>query len=438
MEAGLGQFGDLRLERGGRFLFERLVEVGQSGVCVGTLGGRRAGEIRITRFSRDDRVTPAEMFGTAAARTGTMVAGRYVLAVQDTTTLRDDGKKNSLLLHPTIAVDALDGALYGLVHAEVLCRKGGKKKSRKQRPFAEKESRRWLTGTEAAAGLIGAGAACVTVIADCEGDIYEEFACKPASVELLIRAAQDRCLNDGRMLFGCTDALPALGRIAIELPATPSRAARAATLELRVCTVQIARPSRPSKEAAALPATVTINLVEAREVDPPPNTEVALWRLLNTQAVNSLTDAKTIVGFYRQRWTIEQVFRTIKTNGFDIEAVGIAEPMPFLNLAAATLIVGIQVMQMVRARDGNTSRPLEDVFDPADQPALEAACAKLEGKTDRQKNPHPKGSLAYAAWVCARLGGWTGYYGKPGPIVILRGFLRFRAIAHGWALGRLL
>ncbi|MGL4962523.1 MAG: hypothetical protein ACRC67_14925, partial [Inquilinus sp.] len=45
---------------------------------------------------------------------------------------------------------------------------------------------------------------------------------------------------------------------------------------------------------------------------------------------------------------------------------------------------------------------------------LEACCAQLEGKTQRQKNPHPKGSLAYAAWVCARLGGWTGYYGKPG------------------------
>ncbi|MGA8447201.1 MAG: hypothetical protein WB766_18710, partial [Roseiarcus sp.] len=39
----------------------------------------------------------------------------------------------------------------------------------------------------------------------------------------------------------------------------------------------------------------------------------------------------------------------------------------------------------------------------------------------KQKNPHPPGSLAFAAWVFARLGGWTGYYGKPGPIVMLRG-----------------
>ena len=74
------------------------------------------------------------------------------------------------------------------------------------------------------------------------------------------------------------------------------------------------------------------------------------------------------------------------------------------------------------------------MFDPADIPAMEAVCATLEGKTERQKNPHPRASLAYAAWVCARLGGWTGYYGKPGPIVILNGFHRFKAINHGWNL----
>ena len=56
---------------------------------------------------------------------------------------------------------------------------------------------------------------------------------------------------------------------------------------------------------------------------------------------------------------------------------------------------------------------------------------QLEGKTQRQKNPHPKGSLAYAAWVCARLGGWTGYYGKPGPIVMLEGWLEFQALRRG-------
>ena len=97
-EHGLGQFDDRRLEQVGSFLLERLCTVGQS--------GDRAEELRIPRFLRNERVTPAEMFATAGARTTGLVRGRHVLAIQDTTTLRDDGKKDSLLLRPTIAVDA--------------------------------------------------------------------------------------------------------------------------------------------------------------------------------------------------------------------------------------------------------------------------------------------------------------------------------------------
>jgi Transposase DDE domain len=256
---------------------------------------------------------------------------------------------------------------------------------------------------------------------DRESDIYEEFARKPAEVDQLIRAAQDRCLADGRMLFGCLDEQPELGRVKIDLPAAPGRAARAAVLALRAGPVEIARPNRPKKEAARLPKSVAVTLVEACEIDPPSEEETAHWRLLTTHTVNGLADARTIVGYYRERWTIEQLFRTYKTQGFNIEAVRIADEKPFETLAAATLIAAVQVLQLVRDRDGLARRPLEDVFDPHHQAVLEAVNATQEGKTERQKNPHPQGSLAYAAWVCARLGGWTGYYGKPGPIVMPRG-----------------
>lgn len=417
---------------------DRLATVGQSGVRIRPLGGDRAGEMRITRFLRNEHVTTAEMFATACARTAGAVAGRHVLAIQDTTSLRDDGTQHSLLVHATIAVGAADGALLGLVDGEFLRRHGGKKAGHKAVAFAEKQSCRWLNGAQAAAELIAHGASCVTVIADREGDIYEEFACKPAQVELLVRAAQDRRLADGRKLFACAESWPELGRMTIQLPAAPGRAAREVTLALHAGGVTLGRPARRAAEAARLPEQVELCLVEAREVAAPAGAEPAHWRLLTTHAIASLGDAKQIVAFYRQRWTIEQLFRVYKTKGFDIEAVRIEDAAPFERLAAATLIAAVQVLQLVRDRDGAAKRPLQDVFEPDDQPALEAACAELEGKTERQKNPHPKGSLAYGTWVCARLGGWTGYYGKPGPIVVLNGFLRFKAISHGWRLGRLL
>jgi hypothetical protein len=417
-------------------LHARLVASGGHGVRVRRLGRSRAGEIRITRFLRNPAVSIAEMVETAAARAATRVAGRHVLAIQDTTTVRATAEGRCVALHPVIAVDANEGALLGLVDARFYAREGGRRGQRRERAFAQKESRRWLEGAERAADLAAAGAAQVTVVADREGDIYEDFACKPRGVEVLIRAGQDRALTDGSRLFATIQTLPEAGRMTVELPAAPGRSARTAVLSLRFRAVEIARPvsRQRNAELAALPPRVRLTLVEAREVDPPANVPVAHWRLLTTHTVADAADARRIIGFYRQRWIIEQLFRTLKTQGFDVEALRLAEGGPFEKLVAASLIAAVTVLQLVRERDGAAKRSLEDAFDPDDRPALEAVSTSLEGKTERQKNPHPKGSLAFAAWVLARLGGWTGYYGKPGPVVMLAGLVHFHAIKHGWTL----
>jgi hypothetical protein len=438
MPRSLGYFGDVRREATGIAMLERLVEVGQSGVSLRALGGSRSGEVRFGRFLRCEAVTPREMIAAACAHTKGLVAERHILAIQDTTALRDDGGKNSINLHPTIAIDAADGALLGLVHAEVLVRDGSAGAVHcNKRPFAEKESRRWLDAARASEALRAAGASMVTVIGDREGDIYEDFALRPPGVEVLFRANHDRVLTDGARLFDKPGEWRELGRETISLPACPGRRARDVVLALRAGTVMLKRPKRNSAaEAAKLPAGVAVTLVEAREVDPPEGEEPVLWRLLTSHAVTSLAGARRITGYYRQRWTIEQLFRTMKTKGFDIEAVRVAEGGPFENLAVATLIAAIEVLKLVRDRDGEAGRPMTDVFDADEQPIIAAISTSLEGRTERQKNPHAPGSLAHVSWVCARLGGWTGYYGKAGPVVMLKGMLRLRGMIEGWRLAR--
>ncbi|HEX2184661.1 MAG TPA: hypothetical protein VHN78_04045, partial [Chloroflexota bacterium] len=61
------------------------------------------------------------------------------------------------------------------------------------------------------------------------------------------------------------------------------------------------------------------------------------------------------------------------------------------------------------------------------------------GPTVKQRNPHAPGSLAWAAWIIARLGGWKGYARErpPGPITFLHGLHRFYAMAEGFHLARL-
>lgn len=390
--------------------------------------------MRITRFLHNPKVTPGEMISTARQRTCAQVAGRHVLAIQDTSALRVDEKGVGLSFHPVIAVDADDATMLGLVDNSFLMRKGGESATRKERDFADKDSRRWLFGAQSATALAEAGAVCVTVIEDREGDIYECFAFKPVNVEKVVRAAQDRCLIDGNSLFSKAATWDEAGRMTVDLPAAPGRPARVAELSLQFGEIAIKRPKNRKADGGQLPKAVAVMLVIAREINPPAGHEPALWFLLTTHRVNDIADARRIVGFYRLRWTIEQLFRTMKTKGFAVEALRQEQDGPLENLVTAILIAAITVMQLVAERDGRARRPLTDAFDPGDQPALERVCESLQGKTEKQKNPHPKGSLAYAAWVFARLGGWTGYYGKPGPIVMLRGLTQFHAIKHGWSL----
>lgn len=392
---------------------------------VRRLGGTRAGEVRLSRFLRNPAVTIEEMVAEQAARTALRCKGRPVLAIQDTTVIRPEGGGGHYL-HVVIAVDAGDGTLLGLIDAQFLQRDAGRRATRRDTAIEEKESFRWLQGADQAA-TVCAEAEGLTVVADRESDIFEAFALRPDGADLLVRAAQDRSLDDGGTLFGRLDALPEAGRATLDLPARPGRPRRTATLALRFATMNLARPKAGVRTGLA--ASVQVQVIDVCETSPVPGQPAVHWRLLTTQAVDDPVEAWRVVDQYRKRWGIEQLFRTMKTQGFDIEGIRIEEPPPREKLVTAALVAAVTVQQLVHARDGDQPvlRPCTDVFEPEDLPLLEAYTAHLEGKTARQKNPHPKGSLAYASWVCARLGGWTGYYGKPGPAVMLAGWLEFQA-----------
>jgi hypothetical protein len=93
----------------------------------------------------------------------------------------------------------------------------------------------------------------------------------------------------------------------------------------------------------------------------------------------------------------------------------------------------VRTIQLVDARDGS-ARPATDVADEAQIAAAEVIGPTLEGKTARQKNPHPPGSLAWLSWIVARLGGWNCYYKPPGPKTMRNGWNRLAAMADGFAL----
>jgi hypothetical protein len=420
--------------------------------CIRRLAGTRAREMQFTRFLRNPAVTAEEMATYAASRTAERVSGRHIVVIEDTTQLVLGGRKarangfgtvgkggvlSGLLLHALLAVDVGTGGVIGLAGMKIWNRKG-KAAPRRGRATAEKESQRWVDGN-ARVGEVLATAASITVVRDREADFFEQFASCPANVQQIVRVCQNRRVKSGSegeasvLLFDYIDTLPEQGRFTVDVPAAPGRKARTAELALRFSPVVLRKPLHGA--AHDLPETVVLNLVDVHEVSPPEDGEPLHWRLLTTHSVIGLEDARRIIDLYRLRWKIEEFFRTLKTAGFDLEAADIGDPWAMTNFAAAATIAAVTVMQLVQARDGTTDQLLTDAFEPDDEVILEAVSAKLEGKTALQKNPHPKGSLAFAAWVIARLGGWTGYYGKPGPLVMRRGLDDFQRIKYGVQLG---
>ncbi len=70
--------------------------------------------------------------------------------------------------------------------------------------------------------------------------------------------------------------------------------------------------------------------------------------------------------------------------------------------------------------------------------ALRELNASLHGRTAKLRNPFDEVSLAWYAWIVARLGGWSGYtsrgYKPPGPKTMHRGMIIVEQILTGWRL----
>ena len=154
MDCGVSHFGDRRLDQAGSFLHDRLVKLGPRGISVRSVGGNRAGEVRIGRFLRNEKVTVEKIVEQALLDTASRVDGLHILAIQDTTSFRDDGSGNSLVGHSTIAVEAEHGGLLGLIDAQIIERSGSGERLPRKRALRDKQSQRWIDGMQTSARLM--------------------------------------------------------------------------------------------------------------------------------------------------------------------------------------------------------------------------------------------------------------------------------------------
>jgi Transposase DDE domain len=412
-------------------------------VCLRQLAqGRAAQTMQFWRFVSNPRVSVEKLIEGWSDRTREAVAGRHVLAIQDTSELRfattadrrrglgkvKKGSTYGALLHAMIGVDADSGALLGLVGGRIWTRQGDVATPHAERPLEEKESERWVEAARQARQVL-AGAAMVTLVSDRESDFYANWALSPAAnVHLLTRLMNDHAAVDGGTVRKALSHLPVAGRAVIELRERPDRRARTAHLVLRFASMVICRPKNTIEKG--LPATIPVNVVQVVEPNPPKNAEPVDWILLTTHDVSTLEQAWRIVEWYRRRWIIEQFFRTMKQQGLRIEDSQLTTADRLCRLIAIAASAAAIVMQLVQARDGHDTQSASLAFAPHEIKLIALLDQQMQGNTARQKNPHPPNSLAWAAWVIAKLGGWHEYQARPpGPITFFNGLTRFRDAA---------
>jgi len=424
-------------------------------VCLRRLGeGQRRQEVGFGRFLANPKVTVERLIAGWSDQTVTACAGRHVLAIQDTseisfhtTTKRrrglgeigKGGHPRGLLLHGMLALDAETGACLGLAGGQIWNRLGRVEADRHDRRPEAKESHRWVTTAEQAKQTLAA-AAKVTVMADRESDIFAVWAALPEpDFHLIVRVMQDRCLDGGGKLYEAVAACPFNATRHIALPeredGKSKRVARPAALSLRFGPVELAPPINGKKQPN-WPAAVPLNCIEVIERDPPDDAEPVHWRLLTTHPLPNADAAWQIVDWYKMRWVIEQFWRLLKRQGLKLEDSQIETAERLLKLTAIAAKAAVLTLQLLQARDGRSNEPAQTAFAARELALLDRLDVEYKGRTALQQNPHPKSSLAWAAWLIARLGGWDGYPSSkpPGPITFKHGVEQFNAMTKALAL----
>ena len=444
---------DIRTARRGEIILDAIMA--KQSLVLRTIGGGRAGEVAAGRYLDSDDVTADGIIEEASRRTLEAARGRPVLAIQDTTEINFSGRAarrtglgptNSdaapgFFCHPTLLVDIEDEAVLGLARAEIWTRADDGVKSmphRHKRATHDKESARWLRcdrrdrgprrGDEPPRGGGGPGRRYVHAFFGVPAGRRHDRPCP----------ARSRHHGEGAAVLACPGQARhgrAEGRRGgSRAPARPRRRGQNSLASVASGKVEIVRPKNANAGMRdATEKTLALGYIEVREVEPPAGVPALCWRLLTMLPIATRQDVAEVLRLYRLRWRIEQMFRQLKSDGLDLEATQVTAAARLLKLAALGLVAAARAMQLVDARDGSP-RPATDAIDAAMLPAVAAISATLEGATARQKNPHAQSSLAFVAWVAARLGGWTGYYKPPGPKTMAAGWRRLTERLEGFAL----
>lgn len=368
--------------------------------------------------------------------------------VQGAGPLESDDKRG-VFLHPLYAMTE-EGLPLGIVDQVIWTRediktdltKSEKARLRKQAVFEEKESSRWLEMFQSGEQIARANPATnYTVVGDSESDICEifgEVGNLPENCHFVIRGCQNRAVIHGGDASNVDEALEAAemqftsevnisertSKIAGETrPRRKSRPARVAEIGVRAREITIRGPARPGGK---LP-DMTLNVVEAVELNPPAGEEPIRWLLFTTLSIDSIAQIQRVISAYSIRWNIELYFKTLKS-GLKIEKLKYETLDRYLTALSLLMIVGWRVEYLKGAARHDPDASCEVYFSREEwQPAYLV-------HTDGGELPSEPLTISAFMLIIAELGGWQRKksQGPPGSMTIWRGLRRMEAYADAF------
>jgi hypothetical protein len=362
----------------------------------------------------------------------------YLYLFQDTTVARFHGRKldmgylqnaddNGLLLHHGLLTDGGFMPL-GLPVEQVIQRdrtEFGKHHARKQRPFEEKESYKWIEALDFARHFERRTGFRILQVADAECDIaaWYNYALSHHQAFVVNGGSQRQLADKSMSVSAYLAQQPADHQLY-----RPIRD-RKGQLHQRLCALKWANVRLHQIEKP-------LWLVELTQLDTVADESPTRWCLLTNVGVSTLADAVETVDIYAHRWrTCEDFHKCLKT-GCGIERRQFDSVEALTNSIRLLSLVAIRLLRLRHQSQPATASQAMEWQDAGEQ----RVASVLSGQ---YLSRHEQGELVAnsVGWfwqLLARLGGHQGVRqsGPPGWQTIWKGYLHFRTLVDGYNMSK--
>jgi len=398
------------------------------------------------RLIRNENILPEDIADGAFNATAKLAQhSNVLLALEDTTNISfshevakelgytsssSDSRIGGFLVHSILLVDAESQQTLGLVEQNRWVRElkeFGKRADKQKREYKTKESFKWENASRQMAERLGTVINQTVSVCDREADVIEYLDYKQQHKQrFVVRARANRPLVNGNHLYEYLKIQKPAGSYTLEIPQRGGRKARKTTMEIRFAMVEVLAPERKQKKIPAIKCYGIYCKEKGKRKDG------LEWFLLTSEAIDSLEQARTIVGYYEARWKVEEFHKAWKSGGTQVEKLRMQSAGNIERMAVILAFVAVRLLQLreVASSQKDSKRKCTEVFTDIQWKLL---WAKIE-KTKPRKNFIP--SLVWAYESLGRLGGWNDSKnnGRIGWNALWDGWMKLESLVEGYEL----